>query len=351
LGSGVRVVVGAALLAVVGGCYGTPRTSFPDDPKDGGGGSGIDGAAGATGGGRGGSSGATGMTGGAAGSLGRGGSGGAGGDGSGGRGGGAVSGISGAGGLGGAGGRAGSSAGSGGGTGKALGQSCAGDAECGSGHCAGSVCCDQACTGICQQCSSGGQCQMPADDPACGTITCPTDSTCRDYASAISTNRCKTRGQCKTAADCSYVNAPSSVICGYVRGMSEIAASTCDAMGNCRARTVKCGGDGECAIDQAWCCVGDGGGLTCQAAECGGTPKLGPFLCDEQADCAVGYVCCLQSTPGGPSAVCFTAAQCVSDVVSTREYACNPAVSPSECPTGTSCLPAISGPIGWYVCR
>jgi hypothetical protein len=190
---------------------------------------------------------------------------------------------------------------------------------------------------------------MPADDAACGTITCPADSTCRDYASGISTNRCKSLGQCKTAADCSYVNASMSTICGFVRGMTEIAASMCDGTGNCRPRTVKCGGDGECAIDQSWCCS-DTGGLTCHVAECGGTPKQGPYLCDERADCASGYICCLQSTVGGPSAICLMANLCVSDAGGVRSQACNPSASPSECSTGT-CQPVTSGPAGWYVCR
>jgi hypothetical protein len=276
---------GCALLAITVGCYGTPRRTSPEDD------------AGVGGGGTGGGAGAGG-TGGAL--EGRGGFGGTSGTGG-------ASGTAGVSGMGGAG------------------------------------------TAPCQQCSPGGTCQMPADDRACGTITCPTDSTCRDYGSGISTNRCKALGQCKTAADCAYVDAPPTTVCGYVRGMSEIAPAKCDGMGNCRAPTVKCGGDGECAVDQSWCC-GRTSGLTCQADECAGAPKLGPYLCDEQADCAPGYVCCLQSTPGGPSALCLTPALCASDAASSRAYACNPAV-PAECPVSTTCQPASSGPIGWYVCR
>lgn len=253
----------------------------------------------------------------------------------------------GSGGAAGAGGRGGSG---GGGAGKGLGQSCGGDVECGSGHCANGVCCDQACTGVCKQCSSAGVCQMPADDTACGTITCPTDTTCRDYASAISTNRCKALGQCKVSGDCAYVNAPPGTLCWYVHAMTEVAPVTCDGIGACRSPTVKCGGDGECALDQSWCCGGGGRGLTCQVEECGGTPKLGPYLCDEKADCAPGYVCCVQSTPGGPSAVCLQPSLCVPDAASSRAEACNPATIPSECSAGT-CQPTTGSPAGWYVCR
>jgi hypothetical protein len=78
--------------------------------------------------------------------------------------------------------------------GKALGDGCTGDQDCNSGHCAGTVCCDQACMGVCQQCSATGHCQMPVDDQACGTISCPADTGCRDYATVIGTNRCAALG-------------------------------------------------------------------------------------------------------------------------------------------------------------
>jgi hypothetical protein len=191
---------------------------------------------------------------------------------------------------------------------------------------------------------------MPADDPACGTITCPADSICRDYATSIVTNRCKALGQCKTVSDCAYVDAPATTFCGSVREMSQLASATCDGMGNCKGRTVKCGGDGECAIDQSWCCGQPTVGLQCQVDQCGGTPPAGPYLCDERADCAAGYVCCLESTPGGPIAHCGMSNLCVSDAVSSRVQACNPATVPNECPVGLTCQPAPSGPIGWHIC-
>jgi hypothetical protein len=233
--------------------------------------------------------------------------------------------------------------------GKALGQACAGDQDCVSGHCAGNICCDQACTGPCRSCSNTGTCQMPADDSSCGTITCPDDSTCRDYATAISANRCKAPGQCKTSADCTYVDAPPMRYCGDVRRMTELAPAACDGQGNCTSRTVKCGGDGECRVDISFCC-GSGPGLVCQTAECTGAPPFGPYMCDEKADCAAGYVCCLQSTVGGPSSVCLTAALCTTDTGGIRQQACNPATTPGECGTGT-CQSDPSAPVGWSICK
>jgi len=232
--------------------------------------------------------------------------------------------------------------------GNPLGQSCSVAQDCSSGHCAAGICCDRACTGPCQQCSTAGVCEMPPDDSVCETIPCPADTLCRDYATSISTNRCKALGQCKTAADCSYVDAPATRVCGNTRGMTELAPATCDGFGNCRGPSVSCGGDGACAIDKYWCCGSTG--LSCQVDECGGTPKLGPYFCDDNADCSPGYVCCVQSTVGGSSSICLSPTLCQSDLGGERAPACNPAASPSECAAGT-CQLATFAPIGWYVCR
>jgi hypothetical protein len=111
---------------------------------------------------------------------------------------------------------------------------------------------------------------------------------------------------------------------------------------------VKCGGDGDCPDSDMWCC-GSFGSLSCQVDQCGGTPPSGPYVCDEKADCGPGRICCLQSTVGGPSAICLNAGLCNSDAGGVRAEACNPATTPSECSTGT-CQAAPNGPAGWYVC-
>jgi hypothetical protein len=376
----------AALLVLAVGCYGTPRSGDPETggTGDGRGGTGGIGTAGGTGtagalagasgnigGSRGGTAGnltgAGGSAGGStatAGSLGTGGSAGAGSAGNtatagslGTAGSAAVGGAGTAGNTAAAGsvGTAGSAgAGSGGRGGskgsKILGQNCTVDQECGSEHCAGNVCCDQACTGTCQQCSATGHCQAPADDPMCGVISCPADTTCRDYEASITTKRCKGLGQCKTGNDCAYVDAPKTRACGFVRQMTELAQAMCDGMGNCTGPTVKCGGDGDCSIQDSYCC-GTAGGLACGKNACGDfAPRPGPFLCDERADCAAGYVCCFQVTPGGTDSSCIAAELCKSDAASFRREACNPAATPGECTTGT-CQSDPNAPIGWSTCK
>ena len=304
-GSSTRFALVATSLLLIAGCFKTPRTSFPEDDLDGGGGMG--GGAGQSGGG---------------------------------------------GGVGGVAGRGGIAGGGQGGAGRALGQSCNGDQDCSSGHCSGRICCDQACSGTCQQCSASGVCEVPADDPACGTIACPGDSICRDYASSISSNRCKSIGQCKTAADCGYSNTPAKQVCGFVQGMTEIVQPVCDGAGGCVGPKVKCGGDGDCSpFDNMNCCGSGGNGLRCQATAC--PANQGPFWCDEKADCAPGYVCCsfLVPTPAVGSK-CMLTENCVSSGPSNYNQVCNPAANPSECSTGSCQLgDGQVAPPGFYICK
>jgi hypothetical protein len=186
---------------------------------------------------------------------------------------------------------------------------------------------------------------------ACGVITCPDDTTCADYQTSISANRCKQLGQCKTAADCTFLPALARTICGIVQPelYSDIT-SFCDGAGNCRGPVVKCGGDGDCQFFDQACCGTSGSGLICQVNACEDFGiNFGPYLCDEKSDCRAGYVCCLSSNPGGRGSICVSHA-CVSDGPSTNMQVCNPAATPSECATGT-CQADPFAPSGWFVCK
>lgn len=238
---------------------------------------------------------------------------------------------------------------------KALGESCNSGTDCGSGHCSAGLCCDQACQGTCQQCSATGHCQMPADDPACGTIACPSDTTCRDYATAIATNRCKQLGQCKTASDCSFVAAPTTRACGFYNNNSDYI-QFCDASGDCVNHTINCGGDGPCAVgDNVCCAVGPGFSCISAAAGCtrqsGGAPPTGPYNCSKGAECSDGSVCCASESPGGVSTHCSQ--NCSPSYMVQVLQICNPAATQSECASGT-CQPAPSNwvlPPGFYACQ
>ncbi len=293
-------------------------TSYKVAPNDGGTGGSIRGAGGTSGGG----------------------TGGAGANGSGGGPGGAAAGGSG---LGGAAGGYGGSGGAGitdGGADRAgtrtLGETCAGDQDCASNHCAGTICCDQSCTGPCAQCSSNGNCQMPADDPACGTVACPADTLCRDWATSITSNRCKAIGQCKAAADCPFVNAPAKTYCGLFQGMASVG-QVCDGMGTCGRPTVTCGLDGECATSDHVCCASGLAGSACRTGSTCSPTDVGA-TCDEAADCPPGYVCCSWTNPGGSGISCMTSTACVQGQLAgfTAIVVCNPATA-GECALGTTC--------------
>jgi hypothetical protein len=218
-----------------------------------------------------------------------------------------------------------------------LGHACTADHDCASGHCATGVCCDQACAGPCAQCSPAGACQMPADDPACGTIACPADTACRDYATSITAGRCKALGQCKSAADCTFLDAPAQAPCGL--------PSRCNGSGGCVAPTVTCGGDGECSVDVNRCCVISG--QTMCLPDCGG-PHNGNISCDETSDCVPGSICCAYNNTGVSGVACMPPAQCVSDQGTLRQQVCKPA-NTGECLTG-ACTLVAAGPAG-YVCK
>jgi hypothetical protein len=211
---------------------------------------------------------------------------------------------------------------------RALGESCLGNGDCASAHCAGAICCDEACTGPCAQCSSTGHCQMPADDPACGTIACPADTSCRDWATSITSNRCKAVGQCKVAADCGYVNAAAKSYCGLDPVVTG-SALVCDAQGNCTSATVTCGPDGECPLGPTVCCVTNGSTCSTTCAQ----HNLAMF-CDDKSDCPPGTVCCYEGTSNGQVTHCQDRLTCVSEPSVTRFQLCNPNTA-GECVNGS----------------
>jgi hypothetical protein len=261
-------------------------------------------------------------------------------------------GTTGTGGATGSGGAAGSGGTSDGGVDRAgahvLGESCVNNGDCASAHCAGAICCDQACAGPCAQCSSAGLCQMPADDPACGTITCAADTPCRDWATSITAARCKGIGQCKTATDCGYVNAPTKTFCGLYQGMAN-QAQVCDGQGTCGGPTVACGADGACGLNPGTCCFGAGtqctrADQTCQRSA---TTLYGAVGCDEAADCPPSYLCCYAAQPAFIGTYCAPA-PCPTATMYTWGQACNPG-TPGECRSGT-CQPTAAGP-PYFLCQ
>src|SRR5690349_1103321 len=111
-----------------------------------------------------------------------------------------------------------------------LGERCAVDSGCVSGHCVAGLCCESACDGVCQACSASGKCDsFPADDARCEVITCAAAATtCAAYPESQSVDRCESPGVCKTA--CDPLSVQVDTLCGEVApGIQGV----CNAEGEC----------------------------------------------------------------------------------------------------------------------
>ena len=142
-----------------------------------------------------------------------------------------------------------------------LGASCTGSGECDTGFCVDGVCCDDGCSGVCQQCSSEGHCDlMPADDAACGEIACPASDECLGYPDLLTADRCLALGVCKTIDDCLATRVQVGQLC--TASVQSALETRCDDSGSCvdsRGTTgAECTVNGECltgACRSNVCCV------------------------------------------------------------------------------------------------
>lgn len=183
------------------------------------------------------------------------------------------------------------------------GDACTTSADCGAGTCqqtsgGGSVCCTAACDGACRRCApSGTSCENLPDDPACGIIACPNDTTCRDFPPNVSTNRC-VAGRCGSQAQ---------LCVGTARAVGQSCSATnlCDNAGNCsapkKALGAACSNGSECAQGN---CVQ---GICCNSA-CNGVCSTcaGTGLCRAPATdtrCATG-LCASPGVCQAPSVAC-----------------------------------------------
>ena len=163
---------------------------------------------------------------------------------------------------------------------KLLGEVCASADECAEGFCAATasgtqVCCNQACNGLCEQCSALGTCtEFPESDPACAVVTCGTDDVCRNFPASPAAPACASVGVCVGNEVCEPVALRPAVECSCAGGTCFLALGAscveddeCDsgfcASGVCCSEACdgaceQCGGDGECTeADGCECAPGD----------------------------------------------------------------------------------------------
>ena len=181
-----------------------------------------------------------------------------------------------------------------------LGDPCQSGTQCGSGHCAvseagGMICCETPCDGVCSVCSTSGVCDaMPADDPACPAIECPSSSPCVSHPTEPSSNRCVAPGQC----------ANEEALC-----VPEFGAEG-EACGN----GIACDGQGACVSD----CPKETGPERVCTNEC--PCAVGAGTCTDDDQCEQGLVCTTDAVAklGFSGASCLPA-HCVNDVHDAEE--------------------------------
>ncbi len=200
-------------------------------------------------------------------------------------------------------------------TGKqANGNACGADGDCDSGFCRDGVCCNTACTGLCQACAAtftGGM------DGTCGNVMAGASSrgACQDETA---TKPCGHDGTCDGAGQCRNVGAGQA--CGQ---------STCTDSHTFQA-AGKCDGAGACMTPAT---------MDCGAYPCASTGCAKP--CTAATDCAAGQYCSngtckVTKSLGTP---CAAAAECGSGFCSPDQVCCDKACT-GAC---TACLKASTG--------
>jgi len=179
---------------------------------------------------------------------------------------------------------------------------CTAASQCETGFCADGVCCSSACDqATCAACNVPGQvgtCAMPADDAACGSISCAGRNTpCRTYQ-PLTASRCELLGQCKApnGGSCtSFSAAAPGTDCGV--------CYSCDAGGSCQPNSTDHGDCGPCQKCSGGSCVSQSGAedlknecdTTCKTGLCngaGGCSVLAAGLtCSDGNSCSYGETC------------------------------------------------------------
>jgi hypothetical protein len=171
----------------------------------------------------------------------------------------------------------------------AQGKRCLGNSDCGSGFCVDGVCCNTACDGACEACSSSKKGAGP--DGVCGAIQANTDpdNECDDEGAAS----CGQNGSCNGAGACALYGAGTNCAAASCAGTTLTPARTCDGQGTCQSASTTscapytCGVDAcrtTCAVD-----VDCAAGSYCNTlGQCASKAPQG-FACTASNQCQTGY--------------------------------------------------------------
>jgi hypothetical protein len=175
------------------------------------------------------------------------------------------------------------------------GAACSQASQCQSGFCVDGVCCNTACSGLCQACSNA---KTGSANGTCANITINTDpdNECSGGASC-SGGACTQGATCMTGSGCASGFCVDGFCCNSAcSGLCQACsnAKTGGANGTCANVTVNTDPDNECS-----------GAALCNAGKC-----TQGALCMQNADCGSGFcvdgVCC-NSACGGLCQACSAA--------------------------------------------
>ena len=246
------------------------------------------------------------------------------------------------------------------------GQSCLNGEACATGECTAGVCCDRACAGSCQECSTTGVCADQAERQACGDgngrcfgvdrcllpelLACSGDDQCGDGNCEPRLGGAGPNDRICCLDDCGATGQQCNPQTGRCQVPDLAQGASCGAAGQpqCGAglECKACRGGGNQCTPPDGCCGGCGAGYVCNAGECG-CPSSATG--GAQIDCGGGvcipnreFACCVD-TPECPQArpVCNGAQGLCVQCLSNAD--CGPC---STCSGNNTCTPVARGQAG-----
>jgi hypothetical protein len=224
-----------------------------------------------------------------------------------------------------------------------AGTTCTKNEDCELGFCVDGVCCDRACTGVCESCnepSTSGKCTTVAGKPrgarmctgtGCAEAQCDgvEATTCSAFAHGFETKCAEPTcagalftagGYCDGKGTCAT---PMTASCAPYACDPIGCLTSCSSDASC-AKGFACK-DGRCVTPELVAtCVQDG--IASQASD--GTIKdCAPYRCGAEGTCLQQ---CASSVDCGPGAVCDTAAGTCSTPVATDEGGCSTSSRPAS---------------------
>ena len=187
-----------------------------------------------------------------------------------------------------------------------TGSACTASNQCVSGNCVDDFCCDTACDGTCEACSSA---KSVGPDGTCSLIDVTANA---DPDSECSNGSCTT-GDCDPNAAQCELEAVGSTCDGDVCSGFQLTVSSCDANGGCQANTAPC--------PNGFVCQGNGSACRTTCSNSG--------QCQEAFFCSNGQ--CMPDQALGAS--CFGDHQCQSGICQTDDNRCCNTLCDNMCET------------------